>query len=396
MTIVSESVHPSGLDFNNQRKVVILRDQCIPGVKKLSFVKIAAKVRNLKGRAPTETMVRRVYSKFNSKKGRVSSNYHKCGRRRWKLTKMVGAFLVRRLLAKRRSSVCTSPVLQADLFKEHKVKISCSAICKHLKASGYKWRPRAQKRKYSKEDMLTRLRFAKPIAKMSLEAIDKHITFATDGLIVTVPPFDPLDRKNYCLHGVTHMYRKDTEAASPALAGEDPYAEQVPLARAIPLWGAISSSGFQEITYHVTKKLNKEQWKDVIKEGKLMTAARKLQPGRHAGPRRLLCDNESFLSAKVVRPLYAKRRVRLMHIPPRSPDLNPIESFWGWLRGELRRRDLEDLRLKKPALNKVQYKRRVKEVLRTGKAQKVARAKFRNLKKVCQEVVKKKGAMSRQ
>jgi hypothetical protein len=241
-----------------------------------------------------------------------------------------------------------------------------------------------------------RLRFAKPIAKMSQEAIDEHITFATDGLIVTVPPSDALGRKNYCFHGVTHMYRKDTEAASPGLAGEDPYADQVPLARAIPLWGAISSSGFHEIIYHPTKKLNQWQWKAVVKEGKLMTAARKLQPGRHVGPRRLLCDNESFLSAKLVRPLYAKKRVRLMHIPPRSPDLNPIESFWGWLRGELRRRDLKDLRLQKPALNKIQYKQRVKEVLRTVKAQNVAKAKFRNLKKVCKEVVKKKGAMSRQ
>ena len=102
------------------------------------------------------------------------------------------------------------------------------------------------------------------------------------------------------------------------------------------------------------------------------------------------------MSAKLVRPLYVAKRVHMMHIPARSPDLNPIGSFWGWLRGELRRRDLEDLRLKKPALNKVQYKQRVKEVLRTAKAQKVARAKFRNLKKVCQEVVNKKGAMSRQ
>ena len=57
---------------------------------------------------------------------------------------------------------------------------------------------------------------------------------------------------------------------------------------------------------------------------------------------------------------------------------------------------MQDLRLKKPALSKTQYKRRVQEVLRTVKAQKVAKAKFQNLKKVCKEVLKKKGAMSRQ
>ena len=396
MPFVSEFVHPDGLNFINQRKIVLLRDKCSRGVKKLSFAKIALKVRNLKGKATTEGMARRVYSKFNIKKGRTVSHYHKCGRFPWKLTKEVGAFIVRRLLAKRRSSVCTSPVLQADVFKELKVKISCSAIRKHLFTRGYKWRPRAQKRKYSKDAMLKRLRFVKPINKMSQEAIDEHITFATDGLILTVPPFDPVDRKNYCLHGVTHMYRKDTEAASPALAGDDPYADQVPLSRAIPLWGAISSAGFHQAIYHRRRKLNQWEWKDMIKEGKLMKAVRKLQPGRHAGARRLLCDNESFLSAKLLRPLYAKMRIRLMHIPARSPELNPIESFWGWLRGGLRRRDIEDLRLKKPPLNKSQYMLRATAVLRTVRAQNVAKAKFRNFKKVCREVVSKNGAMSRQ
>ena len=110
----------------------------------------------------------------------------------------------------------------------------------------------------------------------------------------------------------------------------------------------------------------------------------------------MLFDNESFLSAKLIRPLYKAKHIRLMHIPARSPDLNPIESVWGWLRRELRRRDLEDLRRKKPALNKAQYTQRVKEVLRTVKTQNVAKAKFPNLKKVCREVVLKKGAMSRQ
>ena len=102
------------------------------------------------------------------------------------------------------------------------------------------------------------------------------------------------------------------------------------------------------------------------------------------------------MSAKLIRPLYTKMRIRLMHIPARSPDLNPIESFWSWLRRELRRRDLEDLRLKKPPLNKTQYMQRVRAVLRTVQAQNVAKAKFRNLKKVCREVVSKNGAMSRQ
>ena len=396
MPVISEVAHPAGLDFFNQRKIVLLRDRQGVGEKKLSFKKIGSMVLNLKGKPTSEGTTRRVYKGFNLKKGRVLSNYHKCGRSPWKITKQVGSFIVRCLLAKRRSSVCTSSVLQADVFKEHEVKVSCSAIRKHLASRGYKWQRRSQKRKYSKPAMRARTRFATPIASMSQAAIDEHITFATDGLIITMPPTDPLERLNYCMHGVTHMYRKDNEAASPALAGEDPYAEKVPLSRAIPLWGEISSSGFQAITFHPNKKLDRFQWKEVIKQGKLMQVVRNLQPGRHVGPRRILCDNESFLNAKIIRPLYKKNHIRLMPIPAHSPDLNPIESFWSWLRRELRRRDLEDLRLKKPALTKTQYRRRVQEVIRTVKAQKVAKAKFQNLRKVCKEVIKKKGAMSRQ
>ena len=57
---------------------------------------------------------------------------------------------------------------------------------------------------------------------------------------------------------------------------------------------------------------------------------------------------------------------------------------------------LEDLRLKRAPLNKAEYKQRVKQVLRTAKAQNVAKARFSNSKKVCQEIVRKKGAMSKQ
>ena len=107
------------------------------------------------------------------------------------------------------------------------------------------------------------------------------------------------------------------------------------------------------------------------------------------------------MRTKLLRPLYAKMRIRLMrirlmHILTRSPDLNPIESFCGWLRGELRRRDIENLRLKKPPLNKSQDMLRVRAVLRTVRAQNVAKAKSRNFKKVCREVASKNGAMSRQ
>ena len=59
-------------------------------------------------------------------------------------------------------------------------------------------------------------------------------------------------------------------------------------------------------------------------------------------------------------------------------------------------RDLDDLQKGRRALGKTAWKRRLKGLLATKKAQDVAKAKFRNFRKVCKEVVdKKRGGASR-
>ena len=97
MPVVSEMVHPSGLDFSNQCKVVFRRRQY-----KEAWAKIAQKVFNRKGEHPSKELVRRVYKKFTAKKGRAKYNYDKCGRKPWKVSKSVEGFLFRRLRALRR------------------------------------------------------------------------------------------------------------------------------------------------------------------------------------------------------------------------------------------------------------------------------------------------------
>ena len=85
----------------------------------------------------------------------------------------------------------------------------------------------------------------------------------------------------------------------------------------------------------------------------------------------------------------------LWPIPARSPDLNPIERFWGWLRAELRRRDLQDLQAKKAALSKSEYLTRARSVLKTKKAETVAGCMAKSMKKTCASVIKKKGGATR-
>ena len=384
-------VHPRGLDFKNQRRVMLMRMQQPP----VPFRRIAELVRNLEGQPSTEDVVRRVHRRFNKQKGFVQYKFHKCGRHPWKLTKPVAAFVVKTLLKERVRGICTSRSLQAAVAKEFHVNVSAAHIRRHLVFRGFKWLPRSQKRKYNADMRRRRAAFVERYRHMSPATIARHISMAMDGVVLSVPPADPTDRKNFCLEGESHMWRKPGEAASPALSGADPYATQVPLSRAIPLWGAISARGFTHVVYHRRKKLTVDDWAHALDSGCLARAVDELQDPRAREPRRILCDNEKFLFSKTIRPRYLETNLELLPIPKRSPDLNPIESFWGWLRRRLRVLDLKDLQNGRQPMGKTAYKKRVKVVLRSEKAQAVARAKFKAFKKVCMEVARKHGAASR-
>ena len=149
MPLVMEMVHPRGLDFTAQRQVVLLRD-----VHKLEWAKIASRVRNLAGKRPKPRTCAIYYRKFVSKVGRRVSMYHKCGPQRpFKVTKEVEKFLLSRLKAVRRRTLCTSRSLQLDLAREKKVDVTVRYIRKLLRKHGYHWLPKRQSRLYSNEEV---------------------------------------------------------------------------------------------------------------------------------------------------------------------------------------------------------------------------------------------------
>ena len=262
-----------------------------------------------------------------------------------------------------------------------------------MKAKGFRWLQRAQKRKYSREDKKARLAFANRVVRMGARQLKENLAMAMDGVVLAMPPVDPIVRENHCKHGETHMWRKPNEAASPDLAGEDSYAKQIPMARAVPLWGGISAHGVAEILVHKTKKCQVDEWVAAVNQ-KLVPALRKLRPHKLTRPWLILCDNEHFLTARPSKAAYKAKGIHLWQIPPRSPDLNPIEKFWSWLRRELRRRDLKDWEAKRPALGRTAYRVRLRAVLRAKKTQAVAARYAGNLMTVCKLVQKNKGAHS--
>ena len=179
----------------------------------------------------------------------------------------------------------------------------------------------------------------------------------------------------------------------PRLAADDEFQKQVPLSRALPLWGGISEGGFVSVLWHLDrKKTNTKQWAAAVDAGKLTNALRQLNPRNQRGPWHVLCDNETFLRTKASLAAYRRRRVVLWDVHAKSPDLNPVERFWAWLRKKLRQMDLADLRARRAPLTKPQYATRVQRVLQTRKAQSVAKRCAGHFRTSCQKVLDNRGA----
>ena len=126
--LVTENVHPAGLDFANQRKAVVLRD-----VEGLTSPEIAARLKNLKGAEPTARLVADTYYKFSAAKARRPYKYKNSGRKPWKLIKETRTFLISRLKQLRRLGPCTTATLQQVLAREKGVQVEKSAIAKALR-----------------------------------------------------------------------------------------------------------------------------------------------------------------------------------------------------------------------------------------------------------------------
>ena len=387
MPPVTEMMHPKGLSFATQRQVVIMRE-----VRELTWPQIAAAVRDLSGQKPKARLCREYYQRFNRRQGRAVSGYPNCGRKPWKITLEVERYLLRRLKELRTQCICSSTTLQQDLATHLRVRISASAVRKVLTKHGYRWLPRSQKRKYDVEQKRRRVAFAKSVLNMSLGQVREKLSFAMDGVVLGIPPRDPTDRLNFCKHAETHMYRKPSESLAPELAGDDDFAKQLPLARALPMWGGCSAGGFAAVLFHRSKKCSVEEWVTAVNQGKLTKAIKALRPSRPRGPWYVLCDNEHFLSSQPSQAAHRRANVVLWHIPAHSPDLNPVERFWSWLRRKLRAMDLSDAVSGRPVLGKMAYKSRVRRVIMTQKAQTTAANIAKGLRKTCRAVVAARGA----
>ena len=122
---------------------------------------------------------------------------------------------------------------------------------------------------------------------LSNAQLRERLSFAMDGVILSMPPSGRIDRWNHCEFGEAHIWGQKSEAMSPALAGNDLHGEQVPLPRAVPLWGGVSAGGFAILLFHQGKKLSTPEWVRAVSAGKRRKAITSLSPVK---PTRASCE----------------------------------------------------------------------------------------------------------
>ena len=388
MVLQRTTTHPRALSLQMTRKVYVLRKAKQPPPP---WAMIAQQVRNLQGDRPYWKVCRDVFNRLENPSATTNDAYRKCGRTRV-LTKPICKWIVARMLSLRRKMEIHSTGLQALLAKEKNIIVHDSSIRKVLKNAGYKYLPRGKKPKYDTKQKLKREAFGKKYANKSQREIDDAIHFFIDGVVFSSPPKNDIERENYCRSDIRKTWRRPDEHDIEELAGYDNYVKQAPHNRIVPMWGGISSGGFASVLWHEDRKTNDEEWSNAVNNRCLIDALKAVNPLKKSGPWKIICDNESFLRAPESRKAYRRFGIDLIEIPPRSPDLNPVEKMWGWVRKQLRARDLRDFAQGVPVLGKVAYRERLRRLLRSSRAQAVAKNIAKNFRTVCKRVVKAKGA----
>ena len=106
----------------------------------------------------------------------------------------------------------------------------------------------------------------------------------------------------------------------------------------------------------------------------------------------MLCDGESFLWPKASVKACSAKKISSWRVPPKSPDLNPVEKFWGWLRRELLVRDLADLKARRAVPGPAAYRARARAIMASKRANLKAAMFAGDFRRACKEVIRKKGA----
>lgn len=103
----------------------------------------------------------------------------------------------------------------------------------------------------------------------------------------------------------------------------------------IMIWGCFSWQGVGPL-YHINGKMDRFQYRDILKN-QMLPHARRIMPRGWSFQH----DNDPKHTAKMVKDWLGANRVRVLSWPAQSPDLNPIENLWGQVKVALGRQKFQ-------------------------------------------------------
>ena len=211
--------------------------------------------------------------------------------------------------------------------------ISDSTLRRVLHRAGYKYRPSARKGVLSAADARARLKYARNAQRtLSADFWKNEICFYLDGTAFVY-------KRNpcaYAIHCQKMSYRKQSERLSLYCTG--PGSHEGTGGTVAKFMACVTHGKGVTLCEHYTQRLNGPFFAKFIRKH-FKKCFRRCGKGRS---KLFLQDGDPSQNSKVAFKAMEKLGAKKFSIPPRSPDLNPIENVFNNIKRELREEAIRD------------------------------------------------------
>lgn len=209
----------------------------------------------------------------------------------------------------------SAPILTAELREESGKNISPQTVRRVLKEAGYNGRVAIKKPYISETNRKKRLTFAKHM-------ISKEESWWSDVIFV--------DESKFNISGSDgrHMVWR---TPSTALNPKNLRATVKHGGGNVMVWSCISSRGVGKLVF-IEDTMDKNKYLHILQEN-LMPSAVSMNIERSF---KFYQDNDPKHTARIIQEYLLYNCPKVLHPPPQSPDLNPIENLWNNLNRRIR------------------------------------------------------------
>lgn len=213
-----------------------------------------------------------------------------------------------------------------------RVQVSVRTVRRFLNKHGYYYLQARRKGLLKETDLRQRVKFAKNMKKQySRDVWKKHVAFYLDG----VSFYHKVNPADQARAAQGHIWRKKCEGTSIGCTAKGK--REGTGGRVAKFIVAISyNKGVIKCRQY--EKLDGNYFASFVRNNfdAMFTRAEKENSPMW------LQDGDPSQNSAVVRKVLHLKRAKLLSIPPRSPDINPIENFFNLIKIELRRQALQD------------------------------------------------------